>query len=136
MVKRGVAASWRGSRCREGAGGGTERGLGGQFYAAFLAGRELQPGGLRKRGWGCLGGSRAGQSLWPWWGLCSPPSISPRSCSCPPPPDCPHADLLPSVGNGDFLAALARGGGAEGRPGLSGAWNLRRGQPRARRRLG
>lgn len=85
-------------------GGGTERGLCGQFYVAFLAGRELQRGVCKSEG-GDVWATATGQSLWPLWVCAHLPPLLP----CPGLPDCPRAVLLPSVGNGDFPAALARG---------------------------
>lgn len=115
MVKRGVAASWRGSRCREDGGGGRngkwprrpvlccllswKRECGGVWAAEELASRS-GPGGF----------------------VLTSLHLSLVLAS----PDCPRAVFLPSVGNGDFPGCVGtRGGGAEGRPGLSRAWNLR-----------
>ncbi|EGW05242.1 hypothetical protein I79_005664 [Cricetulus griseus] len=112
-------------------GGGTERGLGGQFDVAFLAGRYLQRGGCEREG-----GVSELQPSWPvalaLVGLCSPPSISP--CSWPP-PVAPMRFSCPVWVKAIPGCIGTRGGGAEGRLGLSRAWNLRRSQPRARRRL-
>lgn len=97
MVKRGVAASWRGSRCREDGGRRNgkwprrsvlgclfswERECGGVWAAAELASRS-GPGGF----------------------VLTSLHLSLVLDS----PDCPGAVFLPSVGNSDFPAALARG---------------------------